>query len=166
MRAVVGVMALLVVPFTGHAFECGRASSMAVAAQPTVLAAVSPELMAPRYRLGTHGGVLSRDDGQVASVDQVLERLRLEGCANVAAALPDQAVVSPDDPAAYVKQTEFDNTPYRFSMTQEGRRMTADDFDAWLQANGYSVGRRVDPNAPADAPDLPVAPGVDAASGQ
>jgi hypothetical protein len=27
--------------------------------------------------------------------------------------------------------------------------MTADDFDAWLQANGYSAGRRV---APAAAP--------------
>jgi len=48
----------------------------------------------------------------------------------------------------YVKQTEFDNTPYRFNMVQNGKRMTADDFDAWLQANGYSVGRRVDAEAP------------------
>ena len=35
----------------------------------------------------------------------------------------------------------------RFEMTQHGRQMTADDFDAWLQANGYSAGRRADPNA-------------------
>jgi len=47
----------------------------------------------------------------------------------------------------YVKQTAYDNTPYRFNMTQNGKRMTADDFDAWLQANGYSVGRRVEPEA-------------------
>jgi len=45
----------------------------------------------------------------------------------------------------YVKQTEFDNTPYRFNMVQNGKRMSADDFDAWLEANGYSVGRRVEP---------------------
>jgi len=43
----------------------------------------------------------------------------------------------------YVKQTEFDNTPYRFNMTQNGKRMTADDFDVWLRAHGYSVGPRV-----------------------
>jgi len=46
--------------------------------------------------------------------------------------------------SSYVKQTEFDNTPRRFNMVQNGRRMNADDFDAWLRANGYSVGRRVD----------------------
>jgi len=44
----------------------------------------------------------------------------------------------------YVKQTAYDNTPYRFNMTQNGQRMTADDFDAWLQANGYNVGRRAE----------------------
>ena len=33
-------------------------------------------------------------------------------------------------------------------MTQNGKRMTADDFDAWLKANGYSAGRRADPAAP------------------
>jgi len=56
------------------------------------------------------------------------------------------AVPAPAD-RGYVKQTEFDNTPYRFKMVQDGRRMTADDFDAWLEANGYRVGRRVDPGA-------------------
>ena len=28
---------------------------------------------------------------------------------------------------------------YRFYMTQNGKRMTADDFDAWLKANGLRV---------------------------
>jgi len=52
---------------------------------------------------------------------------------------------APAPASGYAKQTEFDNTPYRFNMTQNGRRMSADDFDAWLEANGYSVGRRVEP---------------------
>ena len=47
-------------------------------------------------------------------------------------------------------KTQFDNTPYRFNMTQNGKRMTADDFDKWLQANGYSAGKRQE--APAAAP--------------
>jgi len=50
----------------------------------------------------------------------------------------------------YVKQTEFDNTPYRFNMIQDGKRMSADDFDAWLRANGYSVGRRVNADSAQD----------------
>lgn len=32
-----------------------------------------------------------------------------------------------------------DHQGYRFYMTQNGKRMTADDFDAWLKANGLRV---------------------------
>jgi len=48
---------------------------------------------------------------------------------------------------SYLKQTEFDNTPFRFNMVQNGRAMTADDFDVWLLANGYGVGRRMEEDA-------------------
>jgi hypothetical protein len=61
------------------------------------------------------------------------------------------AAIAPNA-AGYVKKTEFDNTPYRFNMTQNGKRMTADDFDAWLKANGYSAGRRAENSAPAAQP--------------
>lgn len=167
MHKVVATLLFAAVPVLSHASDCASARTAAVPLQPAVLAAVAPELVAPSYRLGAHGGVLSRAYGEAQSVEQVLLRLRIEGCQNVALAMPHASVVSSADPAAYVPQTEFDNTPYRFNMTQEGRRMTADDFDAWLQANGYSVGRRVDPNAPAEAglPDLlPAA--VEAAVGE
>jgi len=77
------------------------------------------------------------------SVDRVLYRRQLQACRQaIAVALtPVAAPTYHDD---YTKQTEFDNTPYRFNMTQDGKRMSADDFDAWLQDNGYSVGRRVE----------------------
>lgn len=145
-KASAAALLLAAAPVLSHASDCSRASSSAASVSPTLLAPVAPELMAPGHRLGAHG-VLSRGYGEAQSLDQVLLRMRMEGC-SMAMAAP--GVV---DPAGYVKQTEFDNTPYRFSMTQDGERMTADDFDAWLQANGYSAGRRVDPNAPA-TPDL------------
>lgn len=148
-KATAVALLLAAAPLAAHAAtDCSRAAApAAVALAPTMLAPVAPELVAPDYRLGGHGGVLSRGYGEAQSLDQVLLRLRVEGCAALA---PGMAVI---DPGGYVKQTEFDNTPYRFNMTQSGKRMTADDFDAWLQANGYSAGRRVDPNAPA-APEL------------
>jgi len=49
--------------------------------------------------------------------------------------------------AGHSKQAEFDNAPYRFNMVQNGRLMSADDFDLWLRANGYHIGRRVDAGA-------------------
>ncbi|MCD9029437.1 hypothetical protein LDO26_14675 [Luteimonas sp. BDR2-5] len=152
------LLTLLALPVAGHAADCASLGARTAAPlQPTVLAPLSPELSAPSYRLGTTA-VLSRAYDEAQSVDQVLLRLEIEKCQNVAIAMPAPGAISPDDPAAYVKQTEFDNTPYRFNMTQGGKRMTADDFDAWLQANGYSVGRRVDPNAPAPEAAVPDAP--------
>jgi len=141
---------LLALPFAGHAADCASLDTRtAQPLQATVLAPLSPELAAPTYRLGS-GAVLSRAYDDAQSAEQVVLRLEIEKCQNVAMAAPAAGAVSANDPAAYVKQTEFDNTPYRFNMTQGGKRMTADDFDAWVKANGYTVGsRRVDPNAPA-----------------
>jgi len=59
-----------------------------------------------------------------------------------------QQVVSVD---GYVKQTEFDNSPYRFNMSQDGRRMTAEEFDAWMKSKGIRVAK----GKPADAPPPP-----------
>jgi len=89
------------------------------------------------------GQVLPGGFDRAHSVENVLHRRRLEQCRQaIAVALtPVAAPVFEDN---YIKQTEFDNTPYRFNMTQGGKRMSADDFDAWLQSNGYSVGRRVE----------------------
>ncbi len=56
---------------------------------------------------------------------------------------------------AYVPKTAHDNTPWRFDMNQNGRRMTAEEFDAWMKAKGIRVatGRAPTPAAaPAPAP--------------
>jgi rare lipoprotein A len=56
-----------------------------------------------------------------------------------------QPAPAPAAPAAasgtegYVQKTQFDNTPWRFDMNQNGRRMTAEEFDAWMKAKGIRV---------------------------
>lgn len=90
--------------------------------------------------------------------------------ANIAPAVPGATIVPQPgasnaviDPATYKPRTEFDNTPWRFSMSQNGQRMTADDFAAWMEARGIRISKGVPRTAesPAaqDAPaSLPPAP--------
>ena len=71
----------------------------------------------------------------------------------VATPLPCVAVApAPVAEPAYVPKTEHDNSPWRFDMNQNGRRMTADEFDAWMKARGVRVARG---SAPAAAPAAP-----------
>lgn len=77
------------------------------------------------------------------ALDRVLQRQRLEGCLAAllapTAATPATAVAVSAD--GYVPKTQFDNTPHRFDMEQNGKRMTAADFEAWMNARGYKVSK-------------------------
>jgi OOP family OmpA-OmpF porin len=53
---------------------------------------------------------------------------------------------------AYVPQTQYDNTPSRFDMTQGGKRMSADDFDKWMRSKGFRVAKGA---PPAECPNAP-----------
>ncbi len=155
MRAV-AILLLSMGALTAHAStQCqGTALPQPLAVRPTVLLPVAAGFATVNPQLGSQRGVLAPDLDESQSVDNVLWRLRVEGC-SVAVAVPATGAVIAPGAAGYVKKTEHDNTPYRFNMTQNGKRMTADDFDAWLQANGYSAGRRAAPNV---APDAAAAP--------
>lgn len=143
MYKTAALLLLMAVPLASQAADCSITRTAAGAGSMIALAPVASELATPDYRHGANGGVLAHSVEEPQTLDQVLMRLRNEECERVAMAAA----------GAYQKQTEFDNTPYRFNMTQEGRRMTADDFDAWLQSNGYTVGRRAEPVVvPAVAP--------------
>jgi hypothetical protein len=121
--------------------------------RPTVIAPISPELAASSYPLGAQVSVLTQAYNETQSADQVLLRLRIEGCQNVAKAMPAPSAINPNDPAAYKPQTAFDNTPWRFDMSQNGKRMTADEFSAWMKARGVRVAKGA---APAAAVPVPV----------
>ena len=73
--------------------------------------------------------------------------------------MPAPGSVSPDDPAAYKPRTEFDNTPWRFNMSQNGKKMTADEFSAWMKASGVRVARGAPPCATAGSGSGDVAHG-------
>ncbi len=55
-------------------------------------------------------------------------------------------------PGAYVPKTQYDNTPSRFDMTQNGKRMSADDFDTWMRSRGFRVAKGKPPADCANAP--------------
>lgn len=42
--------------------------------------------------------------------------------------------------SGYQKQTEFDNTPYRFNM-KPGQKLSADEFEAWMASRGIRIVR-------------------------
>ncbi|MGH8051340.1 MAG: hypothetical protein ACREPB_11830 [Arenimonas sp.] len=46
---------------------------------------------------------------------------------------------TPTANGAYVPKTKDDNTPWRFDMNQNGKRMTSEEFDAWMKAKGIRV---------------------------
>lgn len=123
-----------------------------------VTAPVAPEFAATATQLGAPSGVLAHAFDEAQSVDRVLLRLRIEGCQNVAKALPAPSAVSAGSPAAYKPKTEFDNTPWRFDMNQNGKRMTAEEFDAWMKSRGVRVAKGATPVA---APPPAVAPAAE-----
>ncbi|MBW8310869.1 MAG: hypothetical protein K0M64_02435 [Rhizobium sp.] len=83
-------------------------------------------------------------------------RLRQPAPAPTAAARPATATASN---SGYVPKTQHDNTPWRFDMNQNGRRMTAEEFDAWMKAKGI----RVATGKPAATEAAPAAPAPAAA---
>lgn len=113
---------------------------------------LAPAFDTPPQRIGAPSGVLEQAYGEAASADEVVQRLQLEACMLAKAATPTApGLPSANDPAAYQPKTEFDNTPWRFDMNQNGKRMTADEFSAWMKARGVRVARGAAPAA-ASAP--------------
>lgn len=119
--------------------------------QSTTVAPIANELAAPSGQLGVPGGVLSHAYDAAVSVEQVLLRMQVESCRNLASIIPAPGVVDPANPAAYKPRTEFDNTPWRFNMSQNGKNMTADEFSAWMESRGVRVARGATP-VPAATP--------------
>jgi len=139
------------VPGLVHAANCPPTSKVQPL-RPTVLAPVASELAMIGSMPGTPNGVLSHNVDASESVDQVLLRIQIDSCRDMATATPVPGVVNPNDPAAYKPRTEFDNTPWRFNMSQNGKKMTADEFSAWMAARGVRVARGAGAAQPASAP--------------
>jgi hypothetical protein len=148
------VLCIAAIPAAHAAPDCsGSLVPPPLKTPATVIAPVAPEFTAAATQLGAPSGVLAShafDESQ--SVDRVLMRLRIEGCRNIAKALPaaPTTATATASPAAYQPKTAHDNTPWRFDMSQNGKRMTADEFDALMKSRGVRVVKA--PGTPASVP--------------
>ena len=131
--------ALMLSPGFAKAMDCPV--GLAAPLQPATLTPIATELAMADDLLGTPSGVLSQGADASQSVDQVLLRIRMESCRNMANIAPMPGAVDPNNPATYKPRTQFDNTPWRFNMSQNGKRMTADEFSAWMESKGVHVAR-------------------------
>jgi len=124
---------------------CMGGAAQATSVRPGLISSVATELAPATTQLGGASGVLAQSFDEALSVDNVLARIRIDGCRAMAKSAAPSA--GGNDPAAYKPQTAFDNTPWRFNMTQNGKRMTADEFDAWMKSRGVRVAGRKEPAA-------------------
>ncbi|HSD17631.1 MAG TPA: hypothetical protein VLC71_10300 [Thermomonas sp.] len=160
IRGSLSILICLAIPGLAHAAgdACHGETLSATPVRPHLISPVAIELPPATTQLGGATGVLSQSFDEALSVDNVLMRIRLDGCRAMAKAAVPAGVAKPGDPAAYKPRTEFDNAPWRFDMTQNGKRMTADEFDAWMKARGVRVvGRKDAPAAETTAPAVPPA---------
>ena len=152
------VLLLLASPSLIHAQSanaaCNSMLQQAMPVRPTLLAPLAIELAPTSTQLGNSASVLGQAFDEALSVDSVLLRIKLDGCHATAYAAPAGSVMKPDDPAGYKPRTEFDNTPWRFNMTQNGKNMTAEEFDAWMKSRGVRVAKGAAP-APAAPAAMP-----------
>ena len=125
-----GIAALLAAN-RANALECGDVAGTV----PATVIVAAPEMRTP---------VVTAGRCVALSAQVFVDRLRAMATAATA-------------PGAYVPRTKDDNTPWRFDMTQNGKRMTAEEFDAWMQAKGIRVaqGKATPAAAPAPASNDP-----------
>ena len=149
---------LVLLPFliaTGSVWAQDACTALARASSaPAAAPALAPELVAPAPQLGAPSGVLAQAFAQAQTLDAVLLRLRIDKCRAMAMSTRPGQLVPGADPATYKPQTQFDNTPWRFDMNQGGKRMTADEFDAWMKAKGVRVARGSQPTPPPPPPPV------------
>jgi hypothetical protein len=158
MRTAIVLLAVLAAPGIAQAMDCSTTTSQPL--RSTMTAPVASEFAAASSPLGAPNGVLSQAYDEAQSVDQVLLRIRIESCQHVAMATPAPSVLNPNDPATYKPRTQFDNTPWRFNMSQNGKNMTADEFSAWMKSRGVRVARGSNAQAPVPAALAPAIPAL------
>ena len=109
---------------------------------------IAEELAAPNAQVGAGVG-FAQLYAEGTTVELVLARVKHQECRATAALTQPQ----PGAAGSYQAQPG-DPQAWRFNMTQNGRRMTADEFDAWMKARGVRVVQGP-PKPAAEAPPPP-----------
>ena len=146
MRTIATAIALLLCtgPLSAQEAACGSAQAPAMQAEVALLlepAAPSPRLArrpagaAPAAFVGAFAGASYDADVSPSSLASPL------GVCTQLSARRGQRSRKGEAAAAYQPKTRYDNTPWRFNMEQNGKRMTADEFDAWMKVKGVRVAK-------------------------
>lgn len=112
-------------------------------------APIADELAAPNAQVGAGVG-FAQLFPEGTTVELVLARVKHNECRATAAAT--QPLSGAYQPAP------GDTQAWRFNMTQNGKRMTADEFDAWMKARGVRVVQGPKPAEPPPPPPPAPAP--------
>lgn len=113
---------------------------------------IAEELAAPNAQVGAGVG-FAQLYAEGTTVELVLARVKHQECRATAALTQPQ----PGAAGSYQPQSN-DPQAWRFNMTQNGRRMTADEFDAWMKARGVRVVQGPPKPAAETPPPPPPAP--------
>lgn len=109
----------------------------------TVVTPMNTMFYNPKTPLGIAGKALSQRYNREYLMDPMLLHLRVNSRQSIAktktTSTESTANSNNKTETDYKKQTIYDNTPWRFNMNQQGKRMTADEFDAWMKARGVHV---------------------------
>ena len=115
-------------------------------------APIAEELTVPSAQIGAGVG-FAQLFPEGTTVELVLARVKHNECrATAAASQPLSGAAGAYQPAP------GDAQAWRFNMTQNGKRMTADEFDAWMKARGVRVVQGPKPAEPPPPPPPAPAP--------
>jgi hypothetical protein len=143
--------ALLTILALPAAFAASPATAASPACNTAVAASLPATVPAPEMKHSAPA------PASCVNVQAFVDRARRPAAAPAATAAATRPAAAPSaasgSQGAYVPKTQHDNTPWRFDMNQNGRRMTAEEFDAWMKAKGIRVATgKPGASAPAVAP--------------
>lgn len=155
LAGLIGLSALCYAGSAQAAIDCASFKPLSPSTGNSLqIVPIAEELAAPNRQLGTGVG-FSELFSAGTTVEVVLSRVQHQECrATTAAAKPLT------DAAGAYQPKPGEATAWRFDMTQNGKRMTADEFDAWMKARGVRVVKgpaavAAPPPPPAPAPEPP-----------
>ncbi len=149
LAGLIGLSALCFAAGAQAAVDCASFKPLSPSVGNTLqILPIAEELAPPSRQLGAGVGFAELFSAGT-TVEVVLSRVQHQECrATIAAAKPLSGAAGAYEPKP------GDATAWRFDMTQNGKRMTADEFDAWMKARGV----RVVKGPTATAPPPPPAP--------
>jgi hypothetical protein len=155
LASLIGLSALCYAGGAQAAIDCASFKPLSPSTSNTLqILPIAEELAAPNRQIGTGAGFAELFSAGT-TVEVVLSRIQHQECrATTAAAKPLT------DAAGAYQPKPGETTAWRFDMTQNGKRMTADEFDAWMKARGVRVVKgpaavAAPPPPPAPAPEPP-----------